>query len=290
MGEKIRDLNTIKVGKSEFMIELNEGYTTEGRVIHVQNNKFRYLFREQQFIKLCANFMRAKSELDYLRSHRITKLSSKKNDIVSVEASSDTKSGVVQELSLLLDSENIRFKFVEIRNFYISIIVFPDDNTLLDNLSKKEKHSLIKLNHPYGKMFGYSFLYQMKEFQLYYFKNAFLQVFFQLPCMSLENNTWIPLDRSIQSSVWNRTSTTDNKMLNNECLFIYKLCLCVFQFKNFADEHILFLSNLFLSLDVSYLEEMLNYVFFSYTSRMMDLIRQNKYDKIINDYYSFNCY
>lgn len=38
MGEKIRDLHPIKVGSSEFMIELNEGYVKdEGRLIHTPN-------------------------------------------------------------------------------------------------------------------------------------------------------------------------------------------------------------------------------------------------------------
>ena len=43
MGEKIRDLHSIKIGSSELMIELNEGNTkAEGHLIHVQNKHFRF--------------------------------------------------------------------------------------------------------------------------------------------------------------------------------------------------------------------------------------------------------
>ena len=79
MGEKIKDLYPIKVGSASFMIELNEGYTTEGRVIHVQNSKFRYLFKELDFLKVAANILRAKSELDYVRVNRAGKASQEKS-------------------------------------------------------------------------------------------------------------------------------------------------------------------------------------------------------------------
>ena len=53
MGEKIRDLKKIHIGKAEFMVELNEGYTKEqGNVMHIQNERFRYLFKEQDFLQV----------------------------------------------------------------------------------------------------------------------------------------------------------------------------------------------------------------------------------------------
>jgi hypothetical protein len=41
MGEKIKDIKSIGVSGMELMIELNEGYAKkEGRLIHIQNDKF----------------------------------------------------------------------------------------------------------------------------------------------------------------------------------------------------------------------------------------------------------
>ena len=65
MGEKIRDIHPIKIGNSSLMIELNEGYTaSEGRLIHIQNKKFRYLLRESDFYHLSSMVMRAWSEFE----------------------------------------------------------------------------------------------------------------------------------------------------------------------------------------------------------------------------------
>ena len=70
LGEKIKDLYPIYVGSSEFMIELNEGYSSEERLIHVQNKKFRYQFEESAFFDIAGNILRAKLKLDRIRSVR----------------------------------------------------------------------------------------------------------------------------------------------------------------------------------------------------------------------------
>ena len=60
MGEKIRDVYPITLIGSKLMVELNEGYSKQqGRVIHIQNNKFRYLLKEKDFYTLSSNILRA---------------------------------------------------------------------------------------------------------------------------------------------------------------------------------------------------------------------------------------
>jgi hypothetical protein len=71
MGEKIKDIKSIDVSGTKLMIELNEGYTEkEGRLIHIQNDKFRYLLKERDFLKLSGTILRAKAELDYLKQQK----------------------------------------------------------------------------------------------------------------------------------------------------------------------------------------------------------------------------
>lgn len=68
MGEKVRDIKKITVVNTDFMVELNKGYTKrEGDLIHIQNDAYRLCLREKEFLKLCGAFMRAKCELDYIK-------------------------------------------------------------------------------------------------------------------------------------------------------------------------------------------------------------------------------
>lgn len=61
MGEKIRDIGTIKIGKTQFEIELNKATSSRGpRYIHIQNPKFRYLLTERDFYQFSAEILRAK--------------------------------------------------------------------------------------------------------------------------------------------------------------------------------------------------------------------------------------
>lgn len=289
MGEKIRDINTIIVGTCEFMIELNEGYSDEGRVIHVQNNKFRYLFQEKQFYKLCANFMRSKSELDYLRLHRSARV--KPFDSKTIDNSNASTIDQLRTFLKNLDDKKIAYRVIEHRDKFATIIVSPSMYHEMSIVACGEQLSATKLNHPYGKMFGYLFLYQMNEFQLFLYKDTYIQVFYQLPCMSLEKNTWIPLDRAIQKRVWE----CDNvgifpHMLDNENLFIYELCLCIFQFRYFSEGQINLLSTLFEQTEKKTLIKLLNLVFFSYTDTLMNLLQSNYYSEIINSYFTYKEY
>ena len=289
MGEKIRDINTIKVGTCKLMIELNEGYSDEGRVIHVQNNKFRYLFQEKQFYKLCANFMRSKSELDYLRLHRCENEKPLNRQIV--DNTNDATIDQIRGFLKCLDDKQIAYRVIEHRSRFATIIVSPNMYHEMSGVVCGKQLTAIKLNHPYGKMFGYLFLYQMNEFQLFLYKETYIQVFYQLPCMSLEKNTWIPLDRAIQKRVWD----CDNAgilphMLDNETLFIYELCLCIFQFRYFSEEQIKLLSILYEQTEKETLKRLLNLVFFSYTDTLLLLLQSNKYPEIIKSYFTYKEY
>lgn len=68
MGEKIRDIKEITLCGSKLMVELNKGYKkNDGDVFHIQNDKFRYLIKEKDFLKFAGLVLRAESEFDYLK-------------------------------------------------------------------------------------------------------------------------------------------------------------------------------------------------------------------------------
>lgn len=64
MGEKIKDLETIKIGNTEFTVELNKGTGNHGRYdFHIQNSKCRLNVSEKDFYKMACGILAAESQL-----------------------------------------------------------------------------------------------------------------------------------------------------------------------------------------------------------------------------------
>ena len=69
MGEKIRDLGKIKIGNSEFVIELNHSASgSHYRDIHIQNDKFRLEIPENEFLQMAACMQVAKKQLKIIKN------------------------------------------------------------------------------------------------------------------------------------------------------------------------------------------------------------------------------
>ena len=63
MGERIRDLSKVKIGNTEFEIELNKAYyENESYDIHLQCDKGRIGLSDRNFLKLAMCFMAAKKQ------------------------------------------------------------------------------------------------------------------------------------------------------------------------------------------------------------------------------------
>lgn len=64
MGEKIKDLGTISIGKAMLKIELNKGTKARGKYdIHIQNNKIRLNLDEYEFAKLANGIIFASEKI-----------------------------------------------------------------------------------------------------------------------------------------------------------------------------------------------------------------------------------
>ena len=63
MGERIKDLAKVKIGNTDFKIELNKAYyESESHDIHLQCDKGRIGLSDRDFIKLATCFMAAKEQ------------------------------------------------------------------------------------------------------------------------------------------------------------------------------------------------------------------------------------
>ena len=286
MGEKIRDLHKITFGNSDFMIELNEGYNkSDGKLIHVQNTHFRYLLKEKDFLNLAATILRAKTEMDYIKSHPPIKQELLPNRLEKSERVNDFTISV----SELFSKNKINYRLIETGNKLCTYLIDPnqyDETHLILTNNQYEK-----LEHPYGNLFGYQFLYQMKEFELYEKKDVFLEIYFQLPCMSLTPKTWIPLDRSIQKYAWEKSVTESNIfILDDLTYYIYRLCWAIFKDGFFSNRTIFELEKRVYVLQEKNLKDLMETVFFRYTNTLITLLKNKEYDEIIPGYYRFSAY
>ena len=68
MGSVIKNIEKIKIGGSEFCIELNKSVTHKNeRDIHIQNENFRLELPEKEFVQMTCAVLLAKKQLDILK-------------------------------------------------------------------------------------------------------------------------------------------------------------------------------------------------------------------------------
>ena len=71
MGEIIRKIEKIRIGGSEFDIELNKSTASKDkREIHVQNEKFRLALDEKEFVQMACAVLLAKKQFDILKGRK----------------------------------------------------------------------------------------------------------------------------------------------------------------------------------------------------------------------------
>lgn len=288
MGEKIRDIHPIKIGGASLMIELNEGYSaSQGRLIHIQNKKFRYLLTEKDFYHLSSMVLRAWREFAHIKES-IVKTSKIGNFRERNAVPQEMVEYIICTTSKISDV-NIDYRVLDVQDKLLTLLINPKDIILIDKLLKQDGAKAI--HHPLGRKYGYRFLYQMEPFHLYKSTDKFIEIYFQLPCASLTSKTWIPLDKSIQSRIWDNIHEENGILYCDEISrYIFHLCWAIFHNKGFSPYEMEFLDSKKNLLSSEYLKESLAVVFFNYTPFLIDLLKGGKYDMIIPNYYSFKQY
>ena len=285
MGEKIRDIQPIRIGKASFMIELNEGYSaSQGRLIHVQNNMFRYLLTEKDFFHLSSMILRAWKEFTHIKETPV--VFKEEHEFCERTAVSHEMRCFIKEFAKGLSNKGIDYRVLDEQDEMLTILVYPKDMVSAEIFFKQNGAKAI--HHPYGRKYGHRFLYQMEPFHLYKKGNRLLEVFCQLPCASMTAKTWIPLDRSIQDSVWGNKHEEDGvKYCCDTCKYVFHLCWAIFHNLGFSPYEKGFLDSRKELLSTDSLKEMLSVVFFNFSPVLIGLLENSQYDLIIPEYYSF---
>lgn len=290
MGELIRNIKEIQLGNENLMIELNEGYTKrEGKLIHIQNKKFRYLLKEKDFMELATTIIRAKEEMDYYKESQASMIEQITD--APVEVFDVPVDEAVTHCVSFMDNAKVDYRLIETGNGFVTFIVQNNDYTKFKKALKKDG-KLKKKPHLYGVEMGYKFLYQMRPFELYVYKDVFIEFCFQLPCMSMTPMMWIPLDKCLQLRTWNETDKNANgvKCLDDISYYIYRLGWSVFKKQHFSKNDRSILTAKRHVLEETAFYDCMKMVFFGYTPVMIDKLKQEDYDSIIPDYYRFREY
>ena len=282
MGEKIRDIREINLIGEKLMVELNKGTTNNPEdLIHIQNKKFRYLLTVTDFMKLSAHIMRADKEFEYIKTHLPKPLYIRE----SGTETSDTSD--YRDLLEQLSKACVNYRIISVRSGLMTVIIKPSDKKKAMEVMKRSHFK--KLDHPYGKKHGFGFLYKMHEFSLFSRKNGAVEVFYELPSLSMTPKKWIPLDLHVQAAIW-ENSSSDTNLLDDESAWIYRMCLCIFtQVKLYEDDIEYFKKNKEIPFKDT-IRERLELVFFGFTDRLLELLKNEKYEDIVETFYTYREY
>ena len=119
----------------------------------------------------------------------------------------------------------------------------------------------------------------------------YIDVNFTLCCQSFIPKTWIPLNESINESVWKEKVFDDeNKwwIIDDKNMLLYLLVRCMFDKKTFSEAYISEIEKRKHHMDS--IDEKLRSTFYKYSSRLSALVAAGEYGSIIQDYIVFDEY
>jgi len=212
-------------------------------------------------------------------------------------------SEVINNFFLLLNENNINYILIKnidnelpnnlIDGKDIDILVHLDSKEEFENIMKENNYNI--LTHPQGNENGWNFGYNMPSCQ-FWKKNdnsftLYIDVNFILCCKSLINKTWVPLNEPINNSIWqNKIFDKNNNwwIMDDKNLLLYLIVRCIFDKSNFSDSYIKEIE--IRKHYINEIKDKLEITFFKFNSHLQQLIKDSNYNKIINDYITYNKY
>ena len=183
----------------------------------------------------------------------------------------------------------------------------PDKLPLDKDIEKKKKknerkafRSFIKeqggieMIHPYGALTGYQTLYGINFPIMYILPSQLMIDVTDTLCVKCLNiNAWIPLDKKINSSIWNDKIWNNNLgcwQMDEKNLICYLIARCIFDKHKFSVNYISEIRQRKYLLDDTEVIEKLQSVFFDFTQKLINLIKKEEFDNILNLYIGYSNY
>ncbi len=180
----------------------------------------------------------------------------------------------------------------------IDILVHPDCfDEFLKLMNILEYSELI---HPHGKEAGWQFLYGMDTCHKFEHQKTGVQidVYAQLATKSIDMDAWLPLDKSIQESVWRDKVWNDKYgwwQMDDKNLLVYLVTRSIFEKNEFTDGYIRAIEKLLYLLDdekkdMADVTEKFHKIFFHFTPRLLKMLKDRDWKNIRKKYLSFDEY
>lgn len=175
----------------------------------------------------------------------------------------------------------------------IDIIVEPCDYLRYQELMLSNGYN--RVVHPRGREIGWQFLYNMHESCMFRNDKSGLYVdsYAELVTKSIGMKAWLPLDKSIQVSIWRDKVWNKNEQwwqMDDKNLLIHLITRCIFEKKAFNEAYINEIELLYPLLEDSFVQEKFSMVFFGFAETLVDLLLRRQYKDIINAYLMFKDY
>lgn len=174
-----------------------------------------------------------------------------------------------------------------------------DIDILVRKSSQKKFHETMwrnnwkEIKHPWNFGNNFVFLYAMDRFEMYTKSNLNIDICYQLNCRSINCGEWMPLDQSINDSVWynkKKNSVYPWYEMNIEDQLVHLITRCIFDKKNFSIGYISDIDMLYKKADIEILFNKLKCVYFKFTSILIESIESRKYENLVKRYIQFTGY
>lgn len=147
--------------------------------------------------------------------------------------------------------------------------------------------------HPFDNLRDFTFLYGMRRFKFFIRGNAKLDICFQLACRSTNAGEWVPLDQTIQESVWSNRKWDESRCCYvlsplDEC--VHLLARAFFDKQKVTQEYLTRIEHLFNKIDAELLEDRLKLVFFKAAGTVMACLRNRELDQLVDRVRSYDNY
>lgn len=212
----------------------------------------------------------------------------------------------------MVDSKTILDFFRLINSHNISYVLIKNDENMLPyNLENgkdvdflihpSEYNKLINLatENGYEKRTGESckryFLYQLREDIFLKKDDCYFHFYESLSCNPLTNmgKCKIPLDSKIQTYIWNNKIWDKEKkwwIMDDVAILLYLIIRSVFDKMDFRDVYIKEIEKRIRYVDSYAFCQLANTVFFGFTNRMIEMIKDRQYHNILHAYLSYRDY
>jgi hypothetical protein len=202
-----------------------------------------------------------------------------------------------------LNSEKIEYILIRNINNELpkSLIIGKDIDILIKKENKQKTLSFFKNEnyhvapHPHKNNI---YLYNIDKF--IYLQNKHNRIIFDLQfklvVRSLDAGQWVPLDNRIQESAWinRRFKKIDDEFgywtLSYDNELIMLITRCIFDKRKFQKGYIKRINELKLKTDLNGVEKKMKLIFFKYAKYLLEHIKNNNYNQIIENYIQFKEY